>query len=190
LPKTHFHEVAENPVAQVFRGRLAVENATALFFFEKGEKVQRLLHNLKYNRATEAGHEAGRLLGMQIARAGWPVEVVVPVPLHAAKQRKRGYNQSAYLARGVADSLGVEYQADVLRRRRATLTQTRKSRIDRWLQLSEVFERVRPFPAERPTHYLLVDDIVTTGATLEACGLKLLEGPGNRLSIATLAIAT
>lgn len=190
LPRTQFHLQSDNPFVRHFWGRLDVTAATALFHFVKGGKTQQLIHQLKYKGKKEVGVYLGKLLGRQLqhcspfAEADW----VLPVPLHPRKQRKRGYNQSDYFAQGLAESMEVSWAPDLLRRVVATHSQTKKGRMHRFANVSEAFTVAQPEKL-RNKHVLLVDDVITTGATLEACAHKILEIPKTKVSFATIAFA-
>lgn len=192
LPYTHFHRVRGNPVERLFWGRLTVVHATALLFFERDGAVRDLLHNIKYKQALVAARQAGRWLGETLADANWEVDSVVPVPLHPNKLRSRGYNQSLLIARGVADTLGIRVLEKGIVRVEATASQTRKSRWDRWRNVATSFAPGAQLLAQPDVrHVLVIDDVITTGATLEACGQALLQSPKPpQMSMATLALAS
>jgi ComF family protein len=191
LPETRYHEHPENPFTERFWGRVPIEAGAALYHYTKGGAVQHLIHALKYHHRPAIGQQLGRLYGQQLLAAGAfsRPDLIVPVPLHPRKAHQRGYNQAACFAQGLADSLDIPWEAGILQRREYTATQTKKSRLDRLANVLEAFVLARP---ERVTHrhVLLVDDVLTTGATLEACAIRLREAPGCRVSMATLAIAT
>jgi ComF family protein len=188
LPRTNYWNEAGNTMEQLFWGKLRIEHACALFFFGKGSRYRKLLHKLKYNGKREIGIELGRRLGMELKTAPLyhGIDVIVPVPLHPKKQRKRGYNQSEQIARGIAEITGWPVDATSLTRQLFTATQTRKTRMERWKNVSEVFtvKHAEPLVGK---HVLLVDDVITTGATLEACAQQLLHVNGCRVSMVTLA---
>jgi ComF family protein len=190
LPKTNYHLEPGNPIEKVFWGKTRVSSATALYFFNKGERVQHLVHRLKYDGEKEVGELTGRILGgdLLLSPAFSTVKAVVPVPLHASKLRTRGFNQAECIARGISESLSVPIYPDFLVRRKATETQTRKSRYQRFENVDRIFE-VNPKYHRSPDHYLLVDDVITTGSTLTACADALLEIPDAKVSIAALAYA-
>lgn len=190
LPFTDFHLQHDNAIAKRFWGRVDVYAATSLLHFQKGNKVQQLVHELKYNGRDDVGVYLGEMLGKKLLGADdyKDVALVVPVPLHWRKQLKRGYNQSACFAEGIASAMGVQVSTELLQRARHTQTQTKKSREERWLNVKDVFVLKDP-EKHQGKHIILVDDVVTTGATLEACAQKLLLIPGARVSIATIAVA-
>jgi ComF family protein len=190
LPYTNFHQQPDNIVAQQFWGKVKVDNAYALFYFTKGGKVQQLMHHLKYNNTPQIGNKLGNMAGAQLVQSTHlkNIDGIIPVPLHKSRLRKRGYNQSACFAEGLAETLGTQVVIDNLIRTKATATQTHKSRFERSVNMQEVFA-VANAAALANKHILLVDDVVTTGATLEACAAALLTVPGLKLSIATIAYA-
>lgn len=190
LPKTHYHLHQENPFTERFWGRLPLFSGAALYHFSKGGHTQRLVHRLKYNNKRQVGLKLGELYGHHLKESPFfkCVSVVVPVPLHPRKLHQRGYNQSDLLAIGLSKGLGCPALLQALRRNVYTTTQTQKSRMDRFENVADAFSVAMP-DALRGKHVLLVDDVMTTGATLEACGLQILAVPDTTLSMVTLAIA-
>lgn len=189
LPVADFHLEQKNPVEQIFYGRIPVENATALLLFEKKGMVQKLIHNLKYRGHEEIGSFFGKWLGEELKQhqSYSGISAVIPVPLHKKKLKKRGYNQVAKFAAEIAAALEVPYIDDSLLKLTSTQTQTIKSRFARWGNIEETFS-VRKPARLNGAHILLVDDLVTTGATLEACAHALLQIPGTKVSFATMAV--
>ena len=190
LPQTHFHTDPENKVAQLFWGRVKVENATAFFSYKKGSNYQQLIHFMKYRGLKELGFETGLRFGhiLNESESFKTVDLIVPVPLHPKKEKKRGYNQCNWIAEGIGRSMEKEVVNDNLFRKIFTTTQTRKNRYERWQNVEGIFGIHQP-EAFRGKHILLVDDVVTTGSTLEACAYQLLQHKDTRVSIATLAFA-
>ena len=190
LPVTNFHEDNENATVKVFYGRINIEQAASLLLFEKKGKVQQLIHNLKYKGQEEVGDFLGKWMGTELKKlpAFREVTVVVPVPLHKSKLRKRGFNQVEKFGKQIALALQVPYVDSVLLKKTSTLTQTFKSRLLRWGELEESFSIENP-QILAMAHVLIVDDLVTTGATIEACAGKLLSIPGVKISVASMAIA-
>ena len=189
LPRTHFHLDENNEVAQIFWGRVPVEFATAHFFFQKGGRVQELLHKLKYKGQKDIGIELGLMIGRDLEQSPFSeVDMIIPVPLHKSKKRKRGYNQSECIAIGLAKALGKPIDTSTLYRAIANPTQTRKHRFERWTNVENIFKLKLPESLANK-HVLLVDDVVTTGATLEACAFTLLQGTNVKVSILAVAKA-
>lgn len=190
IPRTNYHLEPVNPVAQLFYGRVKIELATSFFRFSKGSDYQKLLHNLKYKGMKEIGAEIGIQFGIDLMQS--PefslVDVICPVPLHPDKEKKRGYNQSWWIASGIAKQMQKELSDDNLIRNTATETQTRKNRFERWQNVEGIFELSNP-EAFSGKHILLIDDVVTTGSTLEACAQTIISQSGAKVSIATLATA-
>ena len=188
LPRTNYWKEAGNPMERLFWGKIRLEHACALFFFAKGSRFRKLLHKLKYNGKKEIGIALGRRLGMELKAAPFyqAIDLIIPIPLHQKKLRKRGYNQSEQIAAGMAATTGWKLDAESVTRNLYTETQTNKSRMERWENVSEVF--VVKYPERiKGKHVLLVDDVITTGSTIEACAARLLEVEGCSVSVATLA---
>lgn len=190
LPQTHFHLDLENKVAQLFWGRVQIEYATSFFAYKKGSRYQQLIHFIKYKGLKELGFETGRRFGIELNKSETfqSIDWIVPVPLHPKKLKRRGYNQSEWIARGMADSMEKPVSTDNLFRKVFTSTQTRKTRFERWQNVEGIFDVTRQEDFENK-HVLLIDDVVTTGSTLEACAFQLLKIKNAKVSIATLAFA-
>ncbi|HVW94644.1 MAG TPA: ComF family protein [Mucilaginibacter sp.] len=190
LPYTNFHLQPDNIVARQFWGKINLEAAFSLFYFTKGGDVQHMMHQFKYNGQKKIGNLLGEIASDQLIKNAIfsSVDYIIPVPLHAKRLRKRGYNQSSCFASGLASKLSAEVEENNLVRSRATETQTHKSRFARFQNMQEVFW-VKDPEKLKGKHILLVDDVITTGSTLEACGTELLKIDGVKLSIATIAYA-
>lgn len=188
LPVTPDHLETNNEIEKIFYGRIPVENATSLLVFEKKGMVQKLIHNLKYKGHQEIGTYLGSWLGSELKEEKRYREItaVIPVPLHKIKLKKRGFNQVEKFGKEIAAALQVPYIDHILLKRSSSSTQTLKKRFARWGSIGETFVLENPGILEN-AHVLLVDDLVTTGATLEACAEKLLKIPGIKISIATMA---
>lgn len=191
LPATHFHLMPDNPVERIFYGRLPLAGAFSMFYFTQSSLVQRLLHQIKYKNHPELGRQLGIMAGesMMASPRFQSVQALVPLPLNPVRERKRGYNQATVICEGMAKATGLPLLTGAIQRPHFTETQTRKGRIERWQNMEGRFQLTDP-DALAGRHVLLVDDIVTTGATLEACGQVLLQSPGLELSLATLAYAS
>lgn len=191
LPHTGYHKQANNPVEQLFIGKTPIEHATAYLHYEKGGKVQSLIHSLKYHDNKELGYLLGRQVARELLAAGSPIceaDLLLPVPLHPRKKRKRGYNQSEWIAAGIRSVLNIPIDTDSLSRTAYTSTQTRKAIYDRWQNVCSIF-KANQTESLKNKHILLVDDVITTGATISACIQALSDIPGIRISILALSIA-
>lgn len=189
LPRTSFQDYTDNIMHRLFWGRVPVCYATALFYFSSSDQYQPLLYQLKYYGHKEIGQIMGKMLGEELLGSSFTeVDAIVPVPLHPRKYRKRGYNQSESIARGIGAILNKPVYTHVLYRAVDTDTQTRKSKYERWRNIQGVFE-MHPDMRLTQQHILIVDDVITTGFTLEACALPLLNDPTNKVSLAALAMA-
>ena len=190
LSVTNFHKNQNNKVAQLFWGRVKIENATSFFGYKKGSRYRELIHYIKYKGLKELGFETGRRFGLILAQTPEfsSIDIVVPVPLHKRKLKKRGFNQSDWIATGIAEALKKPVSTDNLFRRVFTSTQTKKNRFERFRNVEGIFAINNSVQFEEK-HILLIDDVVTTGSTLEACAVELLKLRNTKVSIATLAFA-
>lgn len=192
LPYTDYHTLPDqqNPLARRFWGKVPVQYALSYLRFLRHGRVQHLLHQLKYQGQREVGQVLGRWYGLELTKQGLHTEfdLIVPVPLHPRKLAKRGFNQSDCFAEGLAQGLDVPWSPTALRRIEYTDSQTRKNRTQRWQNVATVFE-VADVATVAGKRILLVDDVLTTGATLEACATALLVQGCTQVSIATIACA-
>jgi ComF family protein len=190
LPETSFAPHANNPIEKIFYGRIVVEEAMAAYYFTKHSVLQRLIHTLKYKNNKEVGLQLGRWMGVLLKNSGRfaNIDALVPLPLFSEKERKRGYNQAAVLCEGISEIINIPVINDFVQRQRYTDTQTRKGRSERWENVDGSFA-INTSTASMPKHVLLVDDVITTGATLEACGSAIVQN-GTKLSVAILAWAS
>jgi len=188
LPFTGFHLHQHNPVEKIFWGRMPVNNAASLLYFTKDSLLQQLIHQLKYRGNKEIGHYFGEKIGEAIRQSKHfnGLDALVPLPLYAARERKRGYNQAAVVCEGIASTTQLPILKKVITRVKATAAQTHKRRTARFQNMEGKF-RLRNAAAIQQKHILLVDDVVTTGATLEACGQTLLAAGNVQISIFTIA---
>ncbi len=191
LPQTAFHLHPNNPVEEIFWGRLPIVNAMAQYYFTKESLMQRLMHRFKYRSNKELCWFLGRLMGYALIESSrfQIADVLVPLPLFPEKERKRGYNQAAILCEGIAEVMQKPILKNAIIRTHNTESQTKKTRIERWQNMEGRFE-VIDAEGIRGKHVLLVDDVVTTGATLEACGRAIVQAPEVRISIATLCFSS
>lgn len=191
LPHTDYHRMCENTVLYKLCGRTAVHRAAAMYAFRKGGRVQHLLHCLKYGDMPQMGIWLGERYGAMLKLAGWHsiLDVIVPVPLHQKRLQQRGYNQSAVFAAGLSRSLSIPWSDQLLQRVRSTESQTGKSRRARIQNVENAFCMGPDWNRQAKPSVLLVDDVITTGATLEACCQALLLAGAVEISVAALAVA-
>ncbi len=189
MPLTGFHLISDNPVIKHFWGKVPVKHATAYYSFSKGERVQRLIHQLKYKGRKDVGEFTGKLMGIDLRNSEFnSIELIVPVPLHKSRQKKRGYNQSDCFAEGLSKGLGKNVDFFALERTEATSTQTKKHRFERFKNVEHIF-RVTENKSIENKKILLVDDVITTGSTLISCAEALLKVHGVEIYIAAIACA-
>ncbi len=189
IPKTKFHEEKDNILNRLFYGITNITYSTAFFYFHKASKYRILIHKLKYKGQKEIGIQLGRMAGTEINGSFFDeTNVVIPVPLHPAKKRLRGYNQSEMIAKGLCETSGKELLTDVLIRQKFTETQTKKNLEARRENVSSAFKVVKP-EILRGKHVLLIDDVVTTGSTLIACADEILKTEKTKVSIFVLGFA-
>ena len=192
MPLTNFAKRKDNPIKLLFENVLPVESATAMFWFVGGTEWQRIIHNFKYHGRWFFAQKMGEWLGEELLDSGNfdDIDLIVPIPLHYRRRLRRGYNQSEQLALGVGRKIGVECDFRSVRRRHYNDSQTSKSRSERWDNVEEIFE-VRNADRLRGRHILLVDDVLTTGATMTSCASTILKACDGdvRISIASLAVS-
>lgn len=188
IPYTDHHLFPDNKTEQKFWGRLKIESGISMLHFKKGTCVQNLIHSLKYKNKPDLGVLLGQLLGEKLKHVERlkDVDLIIPVPLHKKRAAERGYNQSECIADGISETLRIAISSDNLIRISTTESQTRKGKFERYENMSGVFLATSPTELNNK-HILLVDDVITTGATLEACGLELLKHDIKKLSIAAIA---
>ncbi|MBO5962013.1 MAG: ComF family protein [Alistipes sp.] len=192
MPLTNFAKRKDNPIKLLFENVLDVESAAAMFWFVGGTEWQRIVHNFKYHGRWFFAQKMGEWMGEELLDSGNfdDIDLIVPIPLHYRRRLHRGYNQSEQLALGVGRKMGVECDFRSMRRCHYNDSQTSKSRSERWENVEEIFE-VRRVEKLRGKHILLIDDVLTTGATMASCAsaiVKACEGDV-RISIATLTVS-
>lgn len=191
MPRVKRSTGRKTEMEEIFWGRFPIEWATSYFYYTKGSNYGKLLHLLKYHNRPDIGFEMGKNLGQMIIQCPdfYLPDVIIPVPLHPRKLHKRGYNQSEWIAMGMGEVMGIPVDIKTLVRTVFTETQTNKSREQRWDNIKEAF-RVTNTQKLSNAHILLIDDVLTTGATFEGCALTLLQSiPGVKISIASMAFA-
>lgn len=190
LPLTGFEKHAGNPAEKIFFGRIPIISAMSLLYFTQDSLVRSIVHQIKYDDARSLAIFMGRMMGQAMVSGGRfrEAELLVPLPLSPGREKQRGYNQSALLAEGMAQVTGLPVAPRALARKSQDGTQTHRSREERWLQMHAQFVCPNPLALEGRS-LVLVDDVITTGATLDACAAVLQAIPGVKTSITTLAIA-
>lgn len=190
IPKTNFHLQKDNQIEKRFWGKVPIWRGTAFFYFQKGSQFQQLLHSLKYRGNKEIGEFLGKYAAVDLKDSPdfSSVDVIIPVPLHPGKYKKRGYNQSEWIGKGLSEILGVPQDTTTLIRTKENTTQTKKTVFERYENTEGIFELSNK-DSLTGKHVLLVDDVLTTGSTLEACIRALVEIPNLKVSLFTLAVA-
>ena len=190
IPRTNYHLAENNPVEQLFWGRCMIEKAAAFSYFNKGSRIRNLIHSLKYKGIKEIGFELGKIYGLSLTSSGFTkdIDIIIPVPLHPSKERIRGFNQSEIISQGIAGASALPVDNNTLKRITVSATQTKRSRFERWTNVEGIFSVTDPL-AIMGKHVLLVDDVITTGSTIESCANELLKIEGVRVSVVALAFA-
>ena len=190
IPRTNYHNEPDNPVAQLFWGRCTIEKAAAFSYYNKGSRIRNLIHNLKYKGISEIGYELGKIYGSSLKTSGFmnDIDMIIPVPLHLSKKRVRGFNQSESISIGIGEAASLKVEIQSLIRVMVSSTQTKKSRYERWTNVEGIFKVTDP-DAITGKHILLVDDVITTGSTIEACTNELLKIADVKVSVVALAYA-
>ena len=190
IPRTNYHLNLDNPVAQLFWGRCLLEKAAAFSFYTIGSRIRNLIHNLKYSGIKEIGIELGRIYSLSLNATDFfnGMDLIIPVPLHPSKKRKRGFNQSDCISLGISEITGLPVDTESLRRITLTSTQTKKTRYERWTNVEGIF-RVSDPELLKGKHILLVDDVITTGSTIESCANEILKIEDTKVSVIALAFA-
>jgi len=190
IPRTNYHNEPDNPVEQLFWGRCMIEKAAAFSYYNKGSRIRNLIHNLKYKGIREIGNELGKIYGATLKASGFmnDIDLIIPVPLHQSKKRIRGFNQSETISTGIGEAASLPVEIQSLIRVKVSATQTKRSRFERWTNVEGIFKVVNP-EIIAGKHILLVDDVITTGSTIEACANELLKIGNVKVSVVALAYA-
>jgi ComF family protein len=190
IPRATYHLERGNPVEQLFWGRCRIERAAAFSFYNRDSRIRKVIHNLKYKGIQEIGIELGRIYGNILNASEFldDIDLIVPVPLHISKRRARGFNQSDLISRGLSEVTGLPVDYRSLQRITKTATQTKRSRYERWVNVEGIFTVADP-EGIRGKHVLLVDDVITTGSTIESCANELLKSEGVKVSVVAIAVA-
>lgn len=191
LPRTDYWKTHENPLLKQLWGRLTLEQAVAFLYYEQNQNVKYLVREVKYHGNRELGVHLGKLFAKKLTEDGSVFQlpdVIVPMPLHPKRLKQRGFNQTELLAMGMSEVWGIPFTVKAAERVLYNVSQTRKGRFGRWENVSEIFA-LKSAKEIEGKHVLLLDDVVTTGSTLESCGQQLLKA-NIKLSVATLCTAT
>ncbi len=190
IPRTNYHLLTDNPVEKRFWGKAPIYRGTSFFFFQKGSPFQKLLHELKYKGNKEIGEILGRYAAAELLNSPdfCSIDIIIPIPLHPKRFAQRGYNQSEWIGKGLSAVLDKPQDTNTLKRVKQTTTQTKKSVFERFENTEGIFELSGAKELEGK-HLLLIDDVLTTGSTLNAAINTLLNIPNVKISIFTLAIA-
>ncbi|HDQ16331.1 MAG TPA: ComF family protein [Bacteroidetes bacterium] len=189
LPYAYFNNSRKNIVSELLFGRFKIEKANSLCYFVKNGKLQKLLHKLKYENSPEIGKELGIYLGQELEKTEMnDFDIILPVPLHPKKQKIRGYNQSEAIAQGIYQIINKPIDTTSIQRVQFTETQTKKNKFERWDNVKDIFELKKTENIENK-HILIVDDVITTGSTLEALANTINKAEGAKISVASVAVA-
>lgn len=191
LPYTNYHRTIDNPIEKKLWGRVPIQMASSLLFFEKGLEVQQLISNLKYKNREDIGSKLAEIYAKHLIKDQsdfLKVDLLIPIPLHYKKQKRRGYNQCDAFTKTLSEALNIPFSLKNIERKVDTISQTGKSRINRWENVSEIFKVINPSKLKNK-HILLIDDVITTGATLEALANKILAIEGTKVSVLVMASA-
>ncbi len=187
LPETNFFITKDNLVEKKLLASLLIELGGSAYFFTKESILEKLMYDLKYHDGKKCGNYLGKMTGQLMQQASWAneIDLIIPMPMHKSKEFKRGYNQALSIAEGMSEILGKPANGNAVTRLKNTETQTHKGRIDRILSLEDIFKVNKP-EILQGKHILLVDDVVTTGSSIDSCGNELLKIDGTKISIATV----
>jgi ComF family protein len=190
LPLTNYSSFSDNNAAERFYGKLPFEKAVAAFIYQKGSYMQQILELIKYKGEKKLGEMLGSYAGTKFAKNGFfnDIDLLVPVPLHKKKMALRGYNQSEWIAKGLSTVCGIPVDSSSLIRQQENETQTTRNIYERWKNVSTIFS-LNDDTAFENKHILLVDDVLTSGSTMEACGQAILNAKDSKISFFALAIA-
>ncbi|MBK5721046.1 ComF family protein [Dysgonomonas sp. Marseille-P4677] len=190
LPKTNFHLQADNRLEQFFAGRIPFRHVAAYAYFVKGGSIQSIIHELKYKRNPRIAYFIGELCGENMKGSQFiaDIDLLVPVPLHPKREKDRGYNQSLEICKGISSVTGVSIDNRTLIRKVNNRSQTKNARFDRWKNVEDIFDLTNN-EAFAGKHVLLVDDVITTGSTLESCAKEILKCEGTEISIYSVGTA-
>ena len=190
MPRTHYHLEKDNVIEKQFWGQIPIERATAFFHYRKGSDYCNIIHELKYKGRKEIGIAIGHLMAGEVHNSSFfgDIDVIIPVPLHQDRIRQRGYNQSEWIAKGIAEVTNLPINNRAVVRTTSTGTQTSQSVFERWENVKHSFVLHKPEELQGK-HILIVDDVLTTGATIMACASAFLAVEGVRFSVITVGVS-
>lgn len=190
LPKTNYHLEHENVLMKRFWGKVPISYALSYLKFIKGGSVQKILFSIKYEGMKDGARVLGLWFGLDLSKEGYDkkFDLILPVPMHKKKLKIRGYNQSDFFAEGLAEAMQVNYSSALFERVSENTSQTKKSRFERWLNVKDIY-KLKDAEAVKDKHVLLADDVITTGATFEACAKELFDNGAREVSIIAIASA-
>lgn len=190
IPRSNYHLAEDNPVAKLFWGRCRIEKAAAFSYYIRGSRIRKLIHSMKYKGIREIGTELGKIYGRTLKSSGFTggIDLIIPVPLHPSKKRIRGFNQSEAVSEGISETTGLPIDTSSFVRISATETQTKRARYERWVNVEGIFKVVDENKL-KGKHILLVDDVITTGSTIESCACEILKTEGTKISVVALAFS-
>lgn len=190
MPKINAFSYTKGPVAEKFYGKIKFEKAASFFFYRKKGSIQKAIELLKYKNGRLLGYELGKFIASELTQKNFfsGIDIIIPVPLHKKRQKKRGYNQSEWISKGISKITGIQTNTTAIERTKETETQTKKQIWDRWKNTSGIFTLSKKTNISNK-HILLIDDVMTSGSTLESCGNEILKKEGTKISFLTLAAA-
>lgn len=190
IPITRYHMQEFNAMEQLFAGKTPIEKAVGYFFYEKGNPYSNILHNIKYRNNPQLGQYVAKLFAQELLSRDIfrDIDCIIPVPLHHRKKIQRGYNQSEYIAKGFSEVFDIPVHNNIIIAHKSHESQTNKGIYERWLNTQNIFSAQDTQVLENK-HVLIVDDVVTTGATLLSAALTIASVPNIKISLATLGVA-
>ncbi len=191
MPRTYYEKHRNTPIEKLFWYKTDIHEATSAYFFTKKSRIQQMVHSFKYRGNKDAAFVLGEKMGIILKESPRfnQLDCIIPVPLHPKKMKIRGYNQAEILAQGVSSVLDIPLELNTLKRKNHNNTQTNKGLFNRWTNVNSIFCIENPQKIANK-HVLLIDDVITSGSTIEACAQQVLTVTNTKVSIATLAIAT
>lgn len=190
LPRTHFDSLIDNPVERMFYGKAKIEKASSFLYYQRGSEIKKIIYQLKYAGRKEIGEIIGKYMATEISSSGFfdDIDIIIPLPLHRNRLNKRGYNQSEWIAKGISTITHIPINNNIVMRVKDVDSQTHKTTFDRWKNVQQIFSLAQP-ELIKDMHILLVDDVLTTGATILSCATTIQKAENVKVSVLTLAVA-